>query len=260
MRRASSGAPARGPGAALLTAVAALAVTCSASLPARAAAAEVAISWDQDLAFEWDRASYERTLREWVARSDAEVAAWLGFSRTRPLRLRVMTKPRFEQAFGSVHAASAGAHYLRGEIAVNGGARLDGWFSGMLTHELCHAYLDDLGTGHRLPSWLNEGMAERLGLRTRGQETLTTGQRQELEIALQDHRLVPLAASSGRFKYLVGFAAVLFLEQKVGKDQLLAVIRRTLAQGTFEQALDAELRWTPKDLDERFSTWVDHLQ
>ena len=241
-------------------AILAAAVALSASLPARARATEVAIAWDQELAFEWDRASYERTLREWVARSDAEVAGWLGFPRTRPLRLRVLTRPRYEQSFGSAQAANAGAHYANGEIYVNGGTRLDGWFSGMLTHELCHAYLDDLGTGRRFPTWLNEGLAERVGLRTRGQEALTTGQVQELEIALQDRRLVPLAAASGRFKYLQGFAAVLFLEQKIGKERLLALVRATMTKGTFEQALDAELRWTPKDLDERFAYWVDHLQ
>jgi hypothetical protein len=171
-----------------------------------------------------------------------------------------MTKPRYEQEFGSAHAANAGAHYRNGAIHVNGGARLDGWFSGMLTHELVHAYVDDLGTGGRVPSWLNEGLADRLGLRTRGQESLTTGQRQELEIALQDRRLVPLAAATGRFKYLVGYAAVLFLEQKAGKDRVVAIVRRTMTQGSFEQALHAELGWSPKELDEKFAYWVGHLQ
>jgi len=227
---------------------------------ARGSAAELRISWDASVAFEWDRATYERTLRELVARSDAEVAGWLGFARTRPLELRVMTKAGYEQAFGSGMAWNTGAHYARGAIHVNGGARLDGWFTGMLTHELTHAYLDDLGTGHRFPSWLNEGLAERLGYRTRGQEGLTTGQVQELEIALQERRLVPLSGASGRFKYLQGFAAVLFLEKKVGKETVLAVVRRTMRQGSFEEALDGELRWTMKDLDDGFARWVDHLQ
>ncbi len=251
--RASSRASVAGAARVLAAALTALAA-------ARVSAAEIAISWDPDLAFEWDRARYEQTLRELIRRSEGEVAAWLGFERTRPLVVRVLTRPRYEQAFGSVQAANAGAHYARGAIHVNGGARLDGWFAGMLTHELTHAWLDDLGTGHRLPGWLNEGIAERLGYRTRGQDGLTTGQRQELEVALQERRLVPLGAAAGRFRYLQGYAAVLFLEQKVGKEALLAVVRRTMRQGTFEQALDAELRWKPKDLDAAFATWVDRLQ
>ena len=238
----------------------ALAAALAAAVAVRASAAEVTISWDQDLSFEWDRVSYERTLRELVARSDAAVAAWLGFARSSPVALHVLSRARYEKTFGSGMAWSTGAFYRDGKVHVNGGARLDGRFAGVLAHELTHAYLDDLGTGHRLPRWLNEGLAERLGFRARGEEGLTTGQVQELQIALQDHRLVPLAAATGRFLYLQGYAAVLFLEKKAGKDALLAVVRRTMRQGTFEQALDAELRWTPKDLDVGFAAWVDKLQ
>jgi hypothetical protein len=225
----------------------------------RASAADLAITWDPDLAFEWDRASYERTLRELVGRADADVAAWLGFSRSRPIAVHVVTRARYEQSFGSGMAWNTGAFYRDGTVHVNGGRRLDGWFAGMLAHELTHAYLDDLGTGHRLPRWLNEGLAERVGFKARGEDGLTTGQVQELKIALQDRRLVPLAAATGRFLYLQGYGAVLFLEKKVGKDALLSVVRRAMRQGTFEQALDAELRWAPKDVDAGFAYWVDHL-
>jgi hypothetical protein len=62
------------------------------------------------------------------------------------------------------------------------------------------------------------------------------------------------------FRYLQGFAAVLFLEKKLGKESLLAVVRRVMKQGTFEQALDAEQRWTVRNIEEGFSYWVDHLQ
>jgi hypothetical protein len=62
------------------------------------------------------------------------------------------------------------------------------------------------------------------------------------------------------FRYVQAFAAVLFLEKKIGKESLLAVVRRTMTKGTFEQALDAELRWTMRNVDEGFSYWVDHLQ
>jgi hypothetical protein len=53
---------------------------------------------------------------------------------------------------------------------------------------------------------------------------------------------------------------VLFLEKKVGKPALLSLVHRVMKQGTFEQALDAELRWTMKDVEEGFAYWVDHLQ
>lgn len=227
-----------------------------------ATAAEVQISWEKDLAFEWDRANYEKTLRELVRGSEAEVSSWLGWSLTRTLEVRVITRAHYETEFGSDAAWNTGAHYARGAIHVNGGARLDGRFAGLMTHELTHAFLDDQRSAGRLPTWLNEGLAERLGYRTRGQNELTTTQIQQLEVALEQRRLVPLPLGGGMtpFRYLQSFAAVLFLEKKLGKEQLLAVVRRVLKQGTFEQALDAELRWTVKKVEEEFSYWVDHLQ
>ncbi len=239
----------------------ALATAILAAPGGRATGGDIEVSWDPDLAFEWDRASYERTLREMVRAADEEVSSWLGWRRSRPLAVRVMTRAQYEARFGSAMAWNSGAHYSRGVIHVNGGARLDGWFAGMLAHETTHGLLDDRGTGGRLPAWLNEGLAERLAYRTRGQHDLTTGQVQELEIALEQRRLVPLSARAvTRFTYLQGFAAVLFLEKKIGKERLLAVARRVLDGGTFEQALDAELRWTVKAVEEGFSYWVDHLQ
>jgi hypothetical protein len=239
-----------------------LAVALLAVVPGRTPAADVQISWDRDLAFEWDRANYERMLRAMVQASEAEVSSWLGWSRRRALDVRVISRERYETQFGSAAAWNSGARYGRGIIHVNGGARLDGWFAGIMTHEMTHAFLDDQDTGWRLPTWLNEGLAERLGYRTRGLHDLTTTQVQQLEVALQQRQLVPLPLGGGMtpFRYLQAFAAVLFLEKKLGKETLLAVVRRTLKQGTFEQALDAEVRWTMRNVEEGFSYWVDHLQ
>jgi hypothetical protein len=131
-----------------------------------ARADEVRISWEQDLAFEWDRERYEKTLRELAGAAEAEVAAWLGWTRAHPLELRVVTRAHYEAQFGSGMAWNTGAHYFRRVIHVNGGARLDGWFAGLLAHEITHAYLDGVGTGHRFPPWLGEGLAERLGYRS----------------------------------------------------------------------------------------------
>jgi hypothetical protein len=239
-----------------------LAATSLLLMTGRASAADVRISWDKDLAFEWDRANYEKTLQEAVRSSDAEVSSWLGWQRARPIQVKVITRAQYEASFGSGMAWNSGAFYSRGVIHVNGGARLGGWFAGMLSHEMTHAYLDDLGTGYRIPMWLNEGLARRLEYRTRGQHDLSTTDRQDLEIALQQKQLVPLPRGGGMtpFRYLQGFAAVLFLEKKIGKDALLAVVRRTMKEGTFEQALDAELRWTMRNVEEGFSYWVEHLQ
>jgi hypothetical protein len=225
-------------------------------------AAEPVITWDKDLAFEWDRANYERILREVVLAGDAEVTAWLGLRPDRPIRVEVLTRARYEARFGSDAAWSQGAHYRDGAIHVNGGARLGGFFEGLIFHELTHAVLDHRGNAHVLPTWLTEGLAERLGYRRRGQTALATTQVGQLEDALEHGLLLPLPRRGPltRFGYLQSFAAVLYLEQKLGRDQLLRVVRRALELGSFEKALDLELRWTQRDIDDGFRSWVDHLQ
>jgi len=62
-----------------------------------------------------------------------------------------------------------------------------------------------------------------------------------------------------RMDYLQFYAAALFVEKKVGKDKLLAVVRRTLQGEPFEHVLDKEVRWTVSDLEREFVDWVDRL-
>jgi hypothetical protein len=238
------------------------AAALAALLAAPARAADVDISWDRDLAFEWDRASYEKTLGDLVRTSHAEVSAWLGWALSRTLRIHVLTRARYEAQFGSDAAWNRGAHYQGGAIYVNGGARLDGWFQGLIAHETAHAFLDHGGTAGRLPTWVNEGIAERLGYRRQGQESLTTTQVSQLEDALDHRFLTPLPARGppSRFGYLQSFASVLYLEQKFGKEQLLRIVKRALERGSFEEALDAELRLSVAQVEEGFRYWVDHLQ
>ena len=238
----------------------AVAVALLVAVPARAS--NVEISWDRDLAFEWDRDNYEKTLGTIVRSSHDEVAAWLGWTLSRNLQVHVLSRARYEARFGTDAAWNRGAHYSGGAIWVNGGARLDGWFEGMMVHETTHAFLDHRGSGGRLPAWLNEGIAERLGYRRRGQQSLTTTQVTQLEDGLEHRLLTPLPVRGplSQFGYLQGFASILYLEQKLGKEQLLRIVRRTLETDPFDRALDAEVRLSVGQLEEGFRYWVDHLQ
>lgn len=242
--------------------MATLAVVGALVLAAPARAANVEISWDRDLAFEWDRANYEKTLGTIVRSSHDEVSAWLGWTLSRTLQVHVLSRARYEAQFGTDAALNRGAHYSRGAIWVNGGARLNGWFEGMMVHETAHAFLDHRGTGGRLPAWVNEGIAERLGYRRQGQQSLTTTQVTQLEDGLEHRLLTPLPGRGplSHFGYLQSFASILYLEQKFGKEQMLRIVTRTLEKDSFDRALDAEVRFTVAQLEEGFRYWVDHLQ
>jgi hypothetical protein len=146
-------------------------------------------------------------------------------------------------------------------VYVNGGSRLDDWLAGTLVHEITHALVDSRGTGHLLPTWVNEGFAERLSWQRRGLDALQPNQVSELQVALRGKRLTPLPTGPAlsHFGYLQSYAAVLFVETKRGRETLLAVVRRTLRGEPFEKALDAETRWTVETLERDFASWIEHL-
>lgn len=222
--------------------------------------APVAISWDQGLAFDYDRENYQRMLTDIVRTGCSRVSAELGLTLQRPLRINVYTPAHYEQLFGSVAAATWGAHYRQGAIYVNGGSRLNDRFAGTMVHELTHAMLDYQGTGTRLPTWLNEGLAERLAWKRKGLDELAPNQVMSIQAARRQGTLTPLPAWGAiKMDYLQFYAAALFVEKKVGKDKLLAIVRRTLEGESFERVLDQEVRWSVSDLEREFVAWVDRL-
>ncbi len=242
----------------LLVEVAALlsAISC-----ASARAAEVEIAWDQDLAFAHDRDHYQRLLQDIVQKSYAQVSDELGLTLGQALQVKVDSRAHFEEQFGTAAALVEAAHYSREVIHINGGNRLDDRFAGLIVHEMTHAVLDYRGTGGRLPAWLNEGLAERLSWKRKGLYDLAPNQVSEIKRARDQGTLTPLPASGQltELGYMRCFAAVLFLEKKIGKDKVLALVRRTLEGEPFDRVLDRELRWSVADLEREFGAWVDHL-
>ncbi|HEU4385527.1 MAG TPA: hypothetical protein VFR85_18725 [Anaeromyxobacteraceae bacterium] len=241
-------------------AIALLAALRSAAAPADPSAPEIA--WDQDLAFEHDRENYQRTLSGIVDGAWRLAQAETGLAPRRGVKVRVHSRAGYERAFGTGAAWNRGAHYSRGEIHVNGGNRLDDRLAGGMAHEMVHAVLDHQGTAWRLPTWLNEGLAERVGWKRMGLDDLAPNQVLELQYHGRERALVPLPTHGpiGKAEYLHSYAAVLFVEKKAGRGTLLAVVRRTLEGEPFEKALDAETRWTVADLEREFADWVAHLR
>ncbi len=240
----------------------ACALLLAVAAPAAADPPALEIAWDQDLAFEHDRESYQRMLSAIVQEAFRLATAETGFTLRRALQVRVHSRAGYERAFGTGAAWNQGAHYSRGEIHVNGGNRLDDRFAGGMAHEMVHALLDHEGTAWRLPTWLNEGLAEVVGWKRMGLDDLAPNQVLELQYHGRERALVPLPVRGRptRAGYLHCHAAVLFVEKKAGKEKLLAVVRRTLDGELFERALDRETRWSAADLEREFVDWVEHLR
>jgi hypothetical protein len=86
--------------------------------------------------------------------------ATLGFVLESELDVHVHDALAYAELFGSVAAQSWAAHYWRGAVHVNAGSRLGRTFPTLMRHEMTHAVLDAGRAAHRLPLWLNEGLAE----------------------------------------------------------------------------------------------------
>jgi hypothetical protein len=223
--------------------------------------AEVAVSWDAELAPPEGRATYEARLRAIVEEARARVVAGLGLEPGPGIAVAVHTRAAFEARFGADAARLDLARFVGDTIHVNGGARLDDRLAGVVVHELCHAALDSRGTARSLPRWLDEGLAERLSWQRRGLESPAPNQVAELRQARERKALVPLPREGelSRLDYLRSWAAVVFLEQRVGRARLLAVVRATLAGEPFDRALARELSLTPEEVDRGFDAWVGGL-
>ena len=228
---------------------------------ARARGDEVRVEWDRELAVASEREGYEHRLEEIVRAGYEQASAELGLTLDRSLEIKVDTHAHFEEQFGTAAAWIEAAHYSHEVIHINGGTRLDDRFAGYVVHEMAHALFDFKGTAGRLPTWLNEGLAERLRWRRMGLEELSPNQAAELKQARGKKSLTPLPVSGylSPFGYLQCYAAVLFLEKKTSRASVLRVVRRTLDGEPFEPVLEHETGSSAADLEREFSDWVEHL-
>jgi hypothetical protein len=226
-----------------------------------ARAADVAVSWDTDLAPPADPAAYERLLRGIVSDSRARVASALGMETGPLLSVKIHSRAGYERLFGTGAAHLDAARFAGEVVHVNGGAHLDDRFAGVVVHELVHAALDARGTAWALPRWLDEGLAERLSWRRRGLEAPAPNQVAELKQARDRNELVPLPRTGelSRQGYLKSWAAVVFLEEKFGRERVMATVRATLAGEPFQKAVRSEIGLSPEDVDRAFEAWVGGL-
>jgi hypothetical protein len=89
-------------------------------------------------------------------------------------------------------------------------------------------------------------------------EDLAPNQVAELKQARERRELapLPLVGKLSPLDYLRSYAAVLFLEERSGREKLLSLVRRTLGGEPFDRALRGELGLSPEDLDREFAAWV----
>ena len=70
---------------------------------------------------------------------------------------------------------------------------------------------------------------------------------------------LPRPGSSPALEYLTSWAAVVFLEEALGRERVLATVRATLGGEPFEKALRRETGLSPAEVERAFDAWVGAL-
>ena len=218
-------------------------------------------TWNPDLSAGRHRADFEPTLTRHLDDAFAVVTSTLGIRPAHKIRVHVYGRADYAAKFGQAKARRAGAHYRRGRIHVNGGARIAGWFIGMLHHEMTHAVLDHRGKGRNVPVWMNEGLAEWFDYKAQGEFGLSAGNKSLLRNSHNRNELAALTWRGGlsKYHYVISYAAVLWVAETAG-EQTLFDLAKDLSMGTpLAKALDTHLHLTRQALIKAFRRWVGGL-
>lgn len=245
----------------LLVCVVLCAVLCAA--PAAAAGTETI----ETRYCTFEGSSGDKTVRFLVERADAlveDVSSRLGLEPHGPIRVVIASdRRRFlasQPAIAHVPPWAVGIAWPRHNMIVllkNTGGDILQTFE----HELCHVLLGRaFGPGHRVPRWLEEGLAVMIA----GQWSLQ--RMSTMSMAVLTGRVLPMDALARGFPadaaraeiaYCQSFYFIVFLKNRFGEGDFHAFLKQYAALRDFEQALwkSYYLRW-----DEMERMWLEYLK
>jgi hypothetical protein len=194
------------------------------------------------------RAEYEGKVIATLEESYEFTREVLGEARESPVDVILYTRQEFRTHMGASLANAAAGLYSDQAIRINDAAELTQSTRATLVHEYVHAAVDEFcGGGHRLPTWLNEGLAEYVEWRYLGGDgdppVLVNNALRGAAKAGKLPKLSQLSngaliqTSNPGMAYATSAVAVRELMRRGGPSKLLTLIR-DVGQGTpFEQAL-----------------------
>jgi hypothetical protein len=194
------------------------------------------------------RAEYEGRVISTLEEAYEFTGRILGEAREGPVDVILYTRQEFRTHMGASLANAAAGLYSDQAIRINDAAELTQSTKATLVHEYVHAAVDEwCGGGHRLPTWLNEGLAEYVEWRYLGGDgDPPVLVHNALRGAAKGGKLPKLSAlsqgaliqtSNPGMAYATSAVAVRELMRRGGSHKLLTLIR-DVGQGTaFEEAL-----------------------
>lgn len=194
------------------------------------------------------RADYEGTVQGALEKSRQESKRILGVARESPTDVILYSKQEFTMHHGAQAAQSIAGFYSESAIRMNDSAEINRQNQATLVHEYIHAVVDEVSGFHdeRLPTWINEGLAEWVEWRHLDEEEGPPHVRKALQNqananalpSLQEMSKGMLAAQDNPgLRYAMSARTVGLMMKNGGPDNFLGLIRDIGAGQNFNAVL-----------------------
>lgn len=188
-----------------------------------------------------------------------DIGQQLGHYPSKPIVVVLHTRQSFHQATGGP-AWSDGLYdpsLGRIKVPTQGALTDQAWLTRVLRHEFVHALLDDRLQGHRIPQWLNEGLAMQLaGDAPPDIPALIRGDVALINLTHLEGPWAGLPAPYAMVAYLEGNSATRYLLDRYGIGTVRDLLDRLSKGDAFPAAFQDRVFITYDDFQRR---WVDTL-
>lgn len=194
------------------------------------------------------RAEYEGKVQAALEESRMATKRILGVSRESPTDVILYSKQEFTMHHGAQAAQSIAGFYSESAIRMNDSAEINPQNQATLVHEYVHAVVDEVSGFHdeRLPTWINEGLAEFTEWRYEGHDDGPPHVRKALQNAANSGGLPSLiemskgmlaAQDNPGLRYAMAARTVALMMKNGGADNFLSMIKEVGAGQSFAAVL-----------------------
>lgn len=194
------------------------------------------------------RADYEGKVQGALEESRLASRRILGVSRESPTDVILYSKAEFTMHHGAQAAQSIAGFYSESAIRMNDSAEINAENQATLVHEYVHAVVDEVSGFHdeRLPTWINEGLAEWTEWRFQGNDEGPPNVRKGLQNAANGGGLPSLvemsrgmlaAQDNPGLRYAMAARTVGVMMKNGGTDNFLGMIKEVGAGQSFAAVL-----------------------
>jgi hypothetical protein len=214
------------------------------------------------------RAEFEGQVASALEAARVNSAAQLGVFRETPVDVILYTREEYAFHFGEAYARTILGTYQNNSIRINGGIEVTPAHQATIAHEYIHAVVAELSGFHedRVPTWMNEGVAEYVDWRFQGRDHAEFGYAKKLAVMAHQHSLPSLAglahgALVGRADpatlYCYSAEAAGLLVRQAGANAYVRALRALGEGEPVDKVFPSEFGMTLEALEQRLSSELE---